>query len=105
RLRRLVSPAFTARRAAAFRARIEPIVDSLLDALPSHVEGGTVDLLRHFAWLVPIDVICELVGIPEEDRPKWREHAANIAAGYGQGFVDAIPAVMAGAEAAVASRR
>ncbi len=105
RLRRLVSPAFTARRAAEFRARIEPIVDGLLDDLPSHVEDGSVDLLRHFAWLVPIDVICELVGIPVEDRPKWREHAANIAAGYGQGFADAIPEVMAGAEAAVASRR
>jgi cytochrome P450 len=105
RLRRLVSPAFTARRAAAFRERIEPIVAALLDELPSHVEDGSVDLLRHFAWLVPIDVICELVGIPEEDRPKWREHAANIAAGYGQGFVDAIPEVLAGAVAAVASRR
>jgi cytochrome P450 len=105
RLRRLVSPAFTARRAAAFRERIEPIVDGLLDELPSHVEGGSVDLLAHFAWLLPIDVICELVGIPVRDRPKWREHAANIAAGYGQGFADAIPEVMAGALAAVASRR
>ena len=105
RLRRLVSPAFTARRAADFRARIEPIVDGLLDELPSHVEDGSVDLLRHFAWLVPIDVICELVGIPAEDRPTWREHGANIAAGYGQGFADSIPEVLAGAKAAVASRR
>ncbi|MEO6085730.1 MAG: cytochrome P450 [Umezawaea sp.] len=105
RLRRLVSPAFTARRAADFRSRVEPIVEGLLDELPSHVEDGSVDLLRHFAWLVPIDAICELVGIPTEYRPKWREHAAHIAAGYGQGFIDAIPEVMAGAEAAVAGRR
>ena len=100
-----MSPAFTARRAAVFRARIEPIVEALLDELPSHAEDGSVDLLRHFAWPVPIDVICELVGIPVEDRPKWREYAANVAAGYGKGFVDAIPAMMAGALAAVASRR
>ncbi|WNV84299.1 cytochrome P450 [Umezawaea sp. Da 62-37] len=105
RLRKLVSPAFTARRAADFRPRIESIVESLLDDLPNHVENGSVDLLRHFAWLVPVDVICELVGIPTEDRPAWRTHAANIAAGYGPGFADAVPAIMAGAKAAVASRR
>ncbi|PRY37199.1 cytochrome P450 [Umezawaea tangerina] len=105
RLRRLVSPAFTARRAARFRSRVEPIVDALLDDLPAHVENGSVDLLRHFAWLVPVDVICELVGIPTEDRPAWRTHAANIAAGHGQGFADAIPAIMAGAKSAVETRR
>lgn len=80
RLRRLVSPAFTARRAAAFRPRIEPIVDNLLDDLPGHAEGGSVDLLRHFARPLPIEVICELVGIPGPDRPRWREYGAAVAA-------------------------
>jgi cytochrome P450 len=105
RLRRLVSPAFTARRAAEFRPRIELIVENLLDNLSDHAEGGSVDLLRHFARPLPIDVICELVGIPEPDRPRWREYGAAVAAGWGQTFAEAIPGIMADAKAAVARRR
>lgn len=105
RLRRLVSPAFTARRAAEFRSRIEPIVENLLDSLPVHTQGGSVDLLAHFAQPLPIEVICELVGIPGPDRPQWREYGATVAAGHGQGFAQAIPGIMAGARAAVARRR
>jgi cytochrome P450 len=105
RLRRLVSPAFTPRRAVDFRPRIEPIVESLLDDLPNHAEGGSVDLLAHFARPLPIEVICELVGIAETDRPRWREYGAAVAAGWGQAFADAIPGIMEGAKAAVASRR
>jgi cytochrome P450 len=104
RLRRLVAPAFTARRAAEFRPRIEPIVENLLDNLPGHAERGSVDLLRHFARPLPIEVICELVGIPELDRPRWREYGATIAAGSGQGFAEAIPGIMEGAKAAIARR-
>jgi cytochrome P450 len=105
RLRRLVSPAFTARRAVDFRPRIERIVESLLDDLPNHAEDGSVDLLAHFARPLPIEVICELVGIPETDRPRWREYGAAVAAGWGQAFADAIPAIMEGSQAAVARRR
>jgi cytochrome P450 len=105
RLRSLVSPAFTARRAAEFRPRIEPIVENLLDDLPVHVENGSVDLVRHFARPLPIDVICELVGIPEPDRPRWRGYGAAVAAGFGKEFAEAIPGIMEGAEAAVARRR
>ena len=105
RLRRLVSPAFTARRAAEFRPRIEPIVARLLDELPDHVENGSHDLVRHFARPLPIEVICELVGIPEPDRPKWREYGAAVAAGYGQALTEAIPGIIAGARSAVAARR
>jgi cytochrome P450 len=105
RLRRLVSPAFTPRRAAEFRPRIEPIVDALLDALPAHAEGGAVDLLAHFARPLPIDVICELVGIPEPDRPRWRDYGAAVAAGWGQTFAEAIPGIMADAKAAIARHR
>ncbi|MGI5213961.1 cytochrome P450 family protein [Plantactinospora sp. CA-290183] len=104
RLRRLVSPAFTARRAAEFRPRIEPIVARLLDDLPEHVENGAVDLLRHLAQPLPMEVICELVGIPESDRPRWQEWGAAVAAGHGQRFAEAIPGIMDGARAAVARR-
>ncbi|MFC4947939.1 cytochrome P450 family protein [Pseudonocardia sp. GCM10023141] len=105
RLRRLVSPAFTPRSAAAFRPRIERIVESLLDDLDRHVEGGVVDLVPHFARPLPMDVICELVGIPDADRARWREYGAAVMTGYGPAFLAALPGIMDGAQAAVASRR
>ncbi|MFB9907575.1 cytochrome P450 family protein [Allokutzneria oryzae] len=72
RLRKLVSRAFTARRVAELRPRVEEIAERLLDRLPSAAEHGVVDLLEHFAAPLPIIVICELVGVPEQDRHLWR---------------------------------
>lgn len=100
RLRRLVSPAFSARRALDFRPRIAPLVGQLLDALPAEA-----DLLRDFARPLPMDVICELVGIPEDDRPRWREYGIAVASGHGPAFAAAIPGIVAGAQAAIARRR
>ncbi|MFI7232046.1 cytochrome P450 [Nonomuraea angiospora] len=100
RLRRLVAPAFTPRRAAEFGPRIEAIVERLLDELPAEP-----DLLAHFAGPLPIEVICELVGIPVADRPRWREYGAAIVAGHGESFKDAIPRILEGAGAAVARGR
>ncbi|MFB9905789.1 cytochrome P450 family protein [Allokutzneria oryzae] len=100
RQRRLVSPAFTARRAKDFHARIAQIVNRLLDGLQDEA-----DLLRDFARPLPMEVICELVGIAEADRPAWREHGAAVAMGDREGFVRAVPAIVAGAEAAVARSR
>ncbi|MET7463399.1 cytochrome P450 [Nonomuraea sp. NPDC005501] len=105
RLRRLVAPAFTARRALTLRPAIERVVERLLDELPGHAGDGVVDLLRHFATPLPMEVICELVGVPEEDRPRWREFGTLVAAGAGPGFAAAIPGIMAGAREAVARRR
>ncbi|MFF4619089.1 cytochrome P450 family protein [Nonomuraea jabiensis] len=100
RLRRLVAPAFTRRKAAEFGPRIEAIVERLLDELPAEP-----DLLAHFAGPLPIEVICELVGIPVADRPRWREYGAAIVAGHGESFKDAIPRILEGATAAVARGR
>lgn len=105
RLRKLAAPAFTARRAAAFRPRIEPIVERLIDELPGHAEAGQVDLRRHFARPLPMEVICELVGIPGADRPRWLEYGATVASGAGREFAEAIPGIIQGAKAAVAARR
>ncbi|MGW7485729.1 cytochrome P450 family protein [Streptomyces sp. NPDC054786] len=78
RLRRLVSRAFMARKITNLRPRVEQIADTLLARLPEHAEDGVVDLIRHFAYPLPITVICELVGIPEADRPQWREWGADL---------------------------
>jgi cytochrome P450 len=99
RLRRLVSPAFTARRADGFRPRIERIVERLLDNLPAE---GPVDLLTDFAQPLPMEVICELVGVPEADRPRWHEYGAMIVSAAGQAFTTAMPGIIDGAREIVA---
>lgn len=81
RLRRLVSPAFGPRRAAGFRPRIEKIVARFLDDLTLQAENGRVDLVSGFARPLPVEVICELIGIPPADRPRWHRYGAAIAAG------------------------
>ncbi|MEU9605857.1 cytochrome P450 [Streptomyces sp. NPDC048057] len=72
RLRKLVSRAFTARRVAEMRPRIEQLTARLLDEMAEAGRDGTpVDLVEAFCYPVPIAVICELVGIDEVDRPQW----------------------------------
>ncbi|WP_246632951.1 cytochrome P450 [Pseudonocardia nigra] len=68
RLRKLVSRAFTVRRVSELRPRVEAIANALLDGLTS-----PTDLVAEYAYPLPITVICELVGVPEADRPSWRE--------------------------------
>jgi cytochrome P450 len=78
RLRRLVSAAFTGRRVEALRPRIDQITTELLDAIAAH---ETVDLIETFANPLPLQVICELLGVPIEDRIAFRDWSAIIAAG------------------------
>ena len=68
RLRRLVAAAFTPRRAESLRPRIERIAGALLDAVADQADGDHADLLTGFARPLPIEVICELIGIPGADR-------------------------------------
>jgi cytochrome P450 len=69
RLRKLVSKAFTARRVAGLRPRVEAITSSLLDAMAGRDE---VDLIGAFAFPLPITVICELLGIPASDQDTFQ---------------------------------
>ncbi|MFE9107993.1 cytochrome P450 family protein [Actinomadura geliboluensis] len=78
RLRGLVSRAFSARRVADLRPRVRSITGALLDGLAGRVAAdGTADLIEHFAYPLPITVICELVGVPAADRPRWRAWGAD----------------------------
>lgn len=79
RLRRPVTKTFTRGRVERMRPDIERIVHGLLDDLPNHVAGdGSVDLRQHYAYPVPMNVICELVGVPESWRPRLRELVDSI---------------------------
>ncbi|MFG1943996.1 cytochrome P450 [Nonomuraea sp. NPDC048826] len=69
RLKDLVGRAFTTRRINAMRPAIETIVRSLLDDLAAEPPGQEVDLRARFCYRVPTRVICDLFGVPEEQRP------------------------------------
>jgi cytochrome P450 len=69
RLKNLVGRAFTARRIEAMRPAVEAIVEDLLDAMAAGDPAGPVDLRAAFAYPVPTRVICDLFGVPEEQRP------------------------------------
>ncbi|RSM46463.1 cytochrome P450 [Amycolatopsis balhimycina DSM 5908] len=70
RLRKLVAKAFTVRRVAHLRPRIRELAEELVDAMTAR--GAPVDLVEHFALSLPVAVICELIGVPVADRPKFR---------------------------------
>jgi cytochrome P450 len=65
RLRGLVVKAFTARRVEDMRPRIQQIVDATLDRI---IPQGKMDLIEDFAFRLPVTIICDMLGIPEEHR-------------------------------------
>ena len=65
RLRGLVTKAFTARRVADMRPRIKALVDQQLDRV---ADKGEMDVMRDLAHRLPVIVICDMLGIPEEHR-------------------------------------
>ena len=65
RLRGLVSKAFTARRVADMRPRIKALVDQQLDRV---ADKGQMDVIRDLAHRLPVIVICDMLGIPEDHR-------------------------------------
>ncbi|MFF7159290.1 cytochrome P450 [Streptomyces sp. NPDC008139] len=71
RLRGLATKAFTPRRVAAMRPRIEAQAAGLLAALPGRADAdGVVDLREGYAYPLPMGVICELLGIAPAHRDR-----------------------------------
>ncbi len=74
RLRRLVSAAFSPRRVESLRPHVQTIADDLLDAIAAQGPDRRVDLVADYAFPLPFTVICELLGVPHDDRaPLGRE--------------------------------
>lgn len=92
RLRKLVNKAFTSRQVAKLRPRIEQITESLLDAMS---ERDEVDLMSEFANPLPVTVICELLGVPFEDRDDFQSWTKALVTVVGEGEEDERPAASA----------
>ncbi|WP_223166769.1 cytochrome P450 [Nonomuraea sp. SYSU D8015] len=79
RMRSLLQPHFSPKRMRALRGRVEALTADLLDGLAA--AGPPADLHAELALPLPIAVICELLGVPYEDRAQfraWTQAAADI---------------------------
>lgn len=75
RLRALVNKAFSARVVESMKARIEQVVDELLDAA---LARQSFDLMTEFAYPLPVTVICEMLGVPANAHASLRAWTAAI---------------------------
>jgi cytochrome P450 len=74
-MRQLLTPAFSARRMHALRAHVADLVETLLDQLAE--QTPPVDLHEALSFPLPALVICELLGVPYEDRDQFRDWSAG----------------------------
>jgi cytochrome P450 PksS len=78
RLRKIVEEAFRRRAVLDMAPRIRAIATQLADDL--FAQGSPADLITRYARVLPLSVICELLGLPLEDRPKfitWASRATS----------------------------
>jgi cytochrome P450 len=78
RLRSLVSKAFTPRVVEGLRPRIQKIVDDLITRAEA---VGRMDLIEEFAYPIPVNVICEMLGVPIGDHERFKGWSLDIARG------------------------
>lgn len=82
RVRRLIAPTFRKGSVKNLHETIDRHVGELLDAIVErHGSSGTFDLVSEFAYPMPVMVICELMGVPEEDGPEFRHWVQLVALG------------------------
>ena len=77
RLRGLVARAFTPRRIEDLRAATQAIATELIEAMAN--ESGPVDLVKAFAYPLPVRVICALLGVPPEDEAQFTHWSRGVA--------------------------
>jgi cytochrome P450 len=75
RVRKLLAPAFAPRALRALQARIETLVDRLLEAAAGR---GEIDLIADFAAAIPIQLIGDMLGIPQDEREPLRRWSLAI---------------------------
>lgn len=96
RMRRVLAPAFSARRMRSLEAGVQELVDRLLDDVERRGAGGVpVDLHEHFSVPLPIFVICQLLGVPVADRAYFKDLSERAAAMTGDDPITAVLELMA----------
>ena len=75
RIRKLFQFAFTPKALAAFQPRITALVDDYLDRLE---DQGGMEVVEDFSFRLPIEVVCDMLGVPREDRELIRGWANAI---------------------------
>ncbi|NHN33769.1 cytochrome P450 family protein [Paenibacillus agricola] len=85
RLRGLVSKTFTPRYMESLRPRVQKLADELLDRVQAH---GEMDLVKDYAAPLPINVISDMLGVPQEDRAQVHVWSNAIAHGLGLGKLE-----------------
>jgi cytochrome P450 len=75
RVRKLLAPVFTPRALKAIEPRIEDLVDRLLD---DAARAGTVDLIEDYAAAIPLQLIGDLLGVPQHERGPLRNWSLRI---------------------------
>jgi cytochrome P450 len=85
RLRGLASRAFTPRRMADIRPRVAEIAHALLDRA---IDVRDIDVVADYAYPLPMTVIGELLGIPDDDLPKVKGWADSIAGFMSSGRIE-----------------
>ena len=81
RLRRIVARQFTHEAIEARRPSVEGIVRDAFDALPR--DGAPFDAVERLSGPIPVEVIAELLGIPREDRARFREWSDRVVVSFG----------------------
>jgi nocardicin N-oxygenase len=76
RMRKLLAPVFSMHNLKRLRPKVELMVAELLDDLATH--GPPADLVSTFTRRAPVMVVCEVLGIPYEDRGKFDEYPQLI---------------------------
>ena len=89
RLRSLVSQAFTPRMVGRMAPRLEEIARGLIDAA---VEAGEVDLVEALTYPLPVMAIAEMIGVPVEDRARFKHWSDELVASLGAGLFSPITA-------------
>lgn len=80
RLRLLVSKAFTARAVEAMTGKIQNLVDEFLKPVR---DRGHMDVIADLAYPLPVTVIAEMLGVPAEDRERFKHWSDDLALGAG----------------------
>jgi pentalenolactone synthase len=97
-MRKLLGPSFSPRRMAELRPRVQELADGLFDEMSR--KTPPVDFHETVAFPLPVLVICELLGVPFEDRDdfrRWSDDAAHLTDGArARAGMDCLRAYMTG---------